>query len=60
MKTSKPEINNRCKFCRKTGKYYSVDIEHGGTVPDYIDFEEITEDRAEKIIEHHKNEIKKI
>jgi len=24
----------KCEFCKKTGKYFSVDIEHGGIVPE--------------------------
>lgn len=34
MKTRTLEINNKCEFCRKTGPYFSVDIEHGRTVPE--------------------------
>ena len=27
----------KCEFCNKIGIYYSVDIEHGGTVPEEFD-----------------------
>ncbi len=31
----------KCEFCEKIGSYYSIDIEHGGTVPEKFDSFEV-------------------